>query len=80
MDISINQLINNFHTPAHQKNDRTDKANFRPVSMFPVLSKVFERIIYKQLGKYMDTVLNKLLCGFRKAHSTQHALSKLLQQ
>ena len=48
--------------------------------MFPVLSKVFERIIYKQLGKYIDTVLNKLLCGFRKAHSTQHALSKLLQQ
>ena len=26
----------------------------------------------------MDLVLNKLLCGFRKAHSTQHALFKLL--
>ena len=28
----------------------------------------------------MDTFLNKLLCGFRKAHSTQHALFKLLQR
>ena len=27
----------------------------------------------------MDTFLNKLLCGFRKAHITQHAL-KLLQR
>ena len=37
-------------------------------------------VIYNQLGKYMDTFLNKLLCGFRKAHSTQHALFKLLQR
>ena len=27
----------------------------------------------------MDNFLNELLCGFRKAHSTQHALFKLLQ-
>ena len=44
------------------------------------LSKVFERVIYNQLGKYMDIFLNKLLCGFRKAHSTQHVLFKLLQR
>ena len=41
---------------------------------------MFERVIYNQLGKYMDTFLNKLICGFRKAHSTQHALFKLLQR
>ena len=28
----------------------------------------------------MDTFLNKLLYGFRKARSTQHALFKLLQR
>ena len=28
----------------------------------------------------MYTFLSKLLCGFRKAHSTQHALFKLLKQ
>ena len=27
----------------------------------------------------MNNFLNELLCGFRKAHSTQHALFKLLQ-
>ena len=67
-------------TTVPKKDDPTDKTNFRPVSVLPVLSKVFERVIYNQLGKYMDTFLNKLLCGFRKAHSTQHALFKLLQR
>ena len=67
-------------TPVHKKDDPTDKTNFQPVSVLPLLSKGFERVIYNQLGKYMDTFLNKLLCGFRKAHSTQHALIKLLQR
>ena len=35
--------------------------------------------MYDQLYIYMNNFLNELLCGFRKAHSTQHALFKLLQ-
>ena len=67
-------------TPVHMKDDPTDKTNFQPISVLPLLSKVFKRVIYNQLGKYMDTFITKLLCGFRKAHSTQHALFKLLQR
>ena len=70
--------LKNF-TPVHIKDDRTHKTNFRPISLLPLLSKVFQRVIYNQSGKYMDTFLNKPLCGFRKARSTQHALFKLLQ-
>ena len=66
--------------PVHKKDDPTDNTNFQPVSVLPLLSKVFERVSYNQLGKYMNTFLNKLLCRFRKAHSTQHDLFKLLQQ
>ena len=65
--------------PVHKKDDPTDKTNFRSVSVLSLLSKVFQRVIYNQLGMYVDTFLNKLLCRFRKAHSTQHALFKLLQ-
>ena len=36
-------------------------------------------VIYNQLSEYSDSFLNNVLCGFRKAHSTQHALLKLLQ-
>ena len=54
--------------------------SFRPVSILPLLSKVFETIIFDQLYEYAETFLNKLFCGFRKAHSTQHALFRLLQK
>ena len=63
-------LKNANATPVHKKDNPTDKTNFRPVSVLPLLSKVFERVIYNQVGKYMDTFLNKLFCGFRKAQFT----------
>ena len=66
-------------TPVFKKKDPLDKANYRPVSILPLLSKVYERVIYNQLSDYPDNFLNNILCGFRKAHSTQHALFKLLQ-
>ena len=36
--------------------------------------------MHDQLYEYAETFVNKLLCGFRKAHSTQHALFRLLQK
>ena len=35
--------------------------------------------MFDQLYIHLNNFLNELLCGFRKAHSTQHALFKLLQ-
>ena len=60
--------------PAFKKRDAADKTSFRPVSVLPLLSKVFETIMFDQLYEYAETFLNKLFCGFRRAHSTQHAL------
>ena len=65
--------------PAHMNKDPTGKTNYRPVSILPLLSKVFEKVMYIQLYDYMENFLNQLLCGFRKAHSTQHALFRLIQ-
>ena len=56
-----------------------DKENYRPISVLPLISKIFERIIHDQLSEYLKKYLNSILCGFRKGHSTQHALFKLLQ-
>ena len=55
----------------HKKKDPTDKCNYRPVSILPVLSKVFEKMMHNQLYIYMNNFLNELLRGFRKVHSTQ---------
>ena len=66
-------------TPVHKKDEPTDKENYEPVSVLPLLSKVFERLLYDQLSEYLEKYLNTLLCGFRNSHSIQHALFKLLQ-
>ena len=58
----------------HKKKDTTDKCNCRPLSILPLLSKVFEKIMCDQICIYMNNFLKELLCGFRKAHSIQHAL------
>ena len=38
-------------TPAHKKDELTDKENYKPVSVLLLLSKVFERLFYDQLGE-----------------------------
>ena len=60
--------------------DHSDKANCRPITILPLVSKVFEKIMYDQLYEYIEHFLNQLLCGFRKAHSTQYALFRVLQK
>ena len=55
-------------TPVFKKLDSRDKANYRPVSILPLVSKVLEKIMYDQLYEYVVHFLNQLLCGFRKAH------------
>ena len=72
-------LLTKVITPIFKKDDLLDKANYRPVSILPLISKVYERLIYNQLSEYSESFLSHILCGFTKAHSTQHALFKLLQ-
>ena len=65
--------------PVYKEKEPTDKSIFRPISILFLLSKVFEKVILDQLSNYMNNFLNSLLYLFRKAHSTQHALFRLLQ-
>ena len=65
-------------TPIFEKDDPLDKQNYRAVDILPLLPKVFEKLIYKQLPNYFERFFSSILCGFRKAHNTQHALYKLL--
>ena len=75
-----NSLKRSDTTPVYKKINRSGKASYRPVSVLPLLSKVFENIIYNQLDKYMENFPSELLCGFRKAHSMQNAFFRLLQK
>ena len=66
-------------TPIFKKDCRTEKSNYRPISILPVLSKVFERIMYDQINNFIKSKLSPYLCGFRKKYNTQHALFHLLK-
>ena len=66
-------------TPIYKKGDLTDKTNYRPISILPLLSKIIERLMYNQLYNYINKFLSPLLCGFRKGYSTQHALFRMIQ-
>ena len=66
--------------PVFKKGEVCNKENYRPISILPTVSKVFERVIFDQINKFMEDKFSSLLCGFRKGFSTQTALIKLLQR
>ena len=66
--------------PIHKKDCTTDKENYRPISLLPIISKVFEKILQKQINDFMDKRFSKYLCGFRKGYSTQHSLLDLINK
>ena len=65
-------------TPIHKKDDKTDKENYRPISILPILSKVYERLMYNQIYPYFDTLFSKFQCAFRKGFNTQHCLLAMI--
>ena len=67
-------------TPAYKKGDKTDKSNYRPISILPAMSKIFERIIYKQLYTFFENILSKFQCGFRKNFSSQYSLILMIEK
>ena len=64
--------------PIYKKDNKECIENYRPVSILPIFGKIFEKIIYKRLYAFFVSkgVLNDAQFGFRKGHSTTHALHK----
>ena len=50
-------------TPVYKKNDPLDKTNYRPISVLPVVSKTFERIMQKQINDFIISFLSPFLFG-----------------
>ena len=54
------------HISVFKKEEKLDKYNYRPVSILPVISKIYERLMYHQMYKYFDQVCSKFQFSFRK--------------
>ena len=63
-------------TPVHKKNDKQLINNYRPISLLPVLAKVFEKIIFKHLYNHLTTnnLISKNQSGFRPGDSCSNQL------
>ena len=57
---------------------KTDKSickeNYRLISCRSGGSKMFERILQKQITTYIETYLSLFLCGYRKGYCAQYAI------
>ena len=67
-------------TPLHKKLENILKENYRPVSLLPVVSKLFERIMQKQMKTFIERFLSPFLCGYRKGYNTQYALLAMIEK
>lgn len=67
--------------PVHKKASLTDLQNYRPISLVPAFSKIFEKIIFNRITAFIDK--NDLITvnqyGFRKNMSTTMALTELVK-
>ena len=68
--------------PVFKAEDPTLFSNYRPVSILPVLSQIFERVIYARLSSFFEkhNVITPSQYGFRAGHSTTMAIQDMVEK
>ena len=63
-------------SPIYKKGKKDDQNNYRPISVIPVVAKIFEKLVHEQLYNYLNDndLLANCQLGFRSLHSTLTAL------
>lgn len=67
--------------PIYKKGDSTQLNNYRPITLVPVISKIFERIMYDRIYNFLNkhNIFNENQFGFRKGASTSQACFTLVK-
>ena len=67
--------------PIFKKNEKNKCENYRTISILSNISKLFERAMHSRVYDFFEKY--KLLCknqfGFRKKHSTNHAILNIIE-
>ena len=73
-------MKNAIITPVYKKGTKTSKYNYRLVSILSNISKIYKRLLFKQISEYFEPILSKFQCGFRKGFSAPHCLLSMLEK
>ena len=62
--------------PIYKKDSPLECNNYRPISLLSNIDKIFEKIMYSRIIKFLENskCIYSLQFGFRQQHSTNHAL------
>ena len=62
--------------PIFKSGDKTLPQNYRPISLISNVSKIIERVLHKRMYDFLvsENLISKTQFGFRKGHSTEHAV------
>ena len=81
MTLSFLQEIVGNLKPSGCPNDAVPRvrANFRPISKLPFLSKILEKVVHSQLMSFLEehNILEVFQSGFKSLHSTKSALLRV---
>lgn len=64
---------------AFKQGSRSLKNNYRPITILPLISKIFEKFICKQLLNHFNNIFLKFQCGFRR-FGAQHCLLLMMDR
>ena len=67
-------------TPVFKKKDPVHKTYYCPVSILLIVSRLFEKIIQKQVNGFIRNCLSPYLCGHRKGYNKHQALLLLIEK
>ena len=68
--------------PVYKNGDKSTISNYRPISVLPSFSKIFEKIVYNRLTGYLNKhcVLTSNQFGFRNNYSTAMAVLEMVDK
>ena len=68
--------------PFYKKGEKALLKNYRPISILPSISKIFEKVIFNQVYQYFshNNLFYPSQYGFRSVHSTEQAVLEIVDR
>ena len=66
--------------PIFKKDDPLNVKNYRPITILNAVDKVLEQLLSKQVTKFIDPFLSENLTAYRRKHSCETTLLRLVEE